>query len=469
MAPRAIRSRAVVAVCSCVLLCTVTVPGVRGELRGGGDAWGANGDVAKLQPQQRAERAVEAALTDDATDDDGTWKPIRQKLDSLWTSASKSFSTSSAGTAHNFHQSVATGVRSQHHSGSPPTPADDISFDKHAKVLLTATNAYDQMDAFNSIADSYVQKLEAGLLGSAATGNVSSLFADGLNVPFSDFYNFLQSQQSNMVLLAGDGGVAQGGGGLGFGLHVLDCNGAVVLTMTGSVSWGYKVTVIESSIYPDVTGGIGGGAQIFMGAKPSAEAGVDAPFATVLGVGGGGGGSVVATNNQWQHNYTASPIDGQIVTNGGDLDAIFKTVHSTACAPLSLAGGGGGGGGFLTSNSAAPNQDLLYGANAAYTYSSTSTPSGAPSPFEPAPLGAVAREWRAATDDDNSGSAVGDVIASCRKTCLVSGTAGSPTFFACFCPCLKQGIESRDLAWPHKIVCAPPSLRSDGNGYDILG
>uniref|UniRef100_A0A7S1C5B5 Uncharacterized protein n=1 Tax=Bicosoecida sp. CB-2014 TaxID=1486930 RepID=A0A7S1C5B5_9STRA len=187
----------------------------------------------------------------------------------------------------------------------------------------------------------------------------------------------------------------------------------------------------------------------------AAAGGVDGRegLGTVLGVGGGGGGSLTAHNDAWSPNYTASAIDGQIVGLGGDLDAIFRATHGAACKPLTLAGGGGGGGGFTTLNPTQPAQNLYYGASASYAFASDNATA-----FTTVGAGG-------ADDDDDGGAAIGDIIARCRKQCLVAGTPGG-AYYTCFCPCLKDGVEKTHLKWPQKIVCTAPKLHPT-RGYEV--
>lgn len=414
-----------------------------------------------MLPQHTAQRtvliaaaALALALTGGATAspqfDDDNLHPVEAGLDRLWRKASSDFGSSLAGNAHQYYSSVQTGTRSSSHPGTPPTPTTGESYDDNQRVLLTAENADAQMNAANTIASSYVKAIQQGVLDDSK--NISKLFADGMQQPYDSFTDFIKQYSADMLLLAGDGGVLEGGGGYGFGFSVQDCNKNVVLTVNGAISWGYKAVVEESSIYPSIDAGIFGGATINM-ATPSADG---LSVQRVLDSGGGGGGSLTARNNVYKPNYTASPNDFQIVSH--TLDEVFEMTHGAACAPLSIVGGGGGGGGFMSQNPDDPSQNLHYGASAAYTYATD----GATGLSHLNVTSSVDRVVTNGDDDDGSGgdpsgSPIGKVIAACRQQCLAGNVPGG-NFLGCFCPCVKAGVAKQHLQWPHKIVCTPPSL-----------
>ena len=274
---------------------------------------------------------------------------------------------------------------------------------------LHACNAHHRREQFKSmvgVCASYINGVVGSLLGAdgAAAGNataldsgaLSQLFSSQTQPAFDTFTAFVKEFASPMVILAGSGGTYEGGGGLGFGVNVLDCQQRTVLSMGAGIGFGVSSTADRASIYNSITAGMGGGGGITMWTFDGPN---DKTGTVVANLGGGGGGGLLSTNGVYTPSFGSTPDPDQVPP--ASMAAAFKQAHASACTPLTMSGSGGGGGGFLT---AGPNPvfNMNYGGGTAFglgaQYSTGGTPTGGGS---------------------GDGAAIGNVYSGCRLSCQV--------------------------------------------------
>lgn len=239
----------------------------------------------------------------------------------------------------------------------------------------------------------FISSLVSDLLGGSQSSQQGTLFSSAVQQPWQSFVSFLKNYMGAMIVLAGEDGTFEGGGGLGFGVNVLDCSNRPVVSFGSGIGFGFSSTNTRASIFPNVTSGLGGGGgiliQSFSGSTPT----------VLLRLGGGGGGGLLANNGVYTPTFGTSPDPDQVL---GSVQAAFAQVQSSACQPLSLDGSGGGGGGFVAFSPVSPVGNMNYGGGTAFGFGAAfngTQPGG--------------------QSGGTNGAAIGRVMSGCRVTCQV--------------------------------------------------